>query len=168
MSSDEGHGDEHVSVTRFFSPDFIERLLRRKDFVSAVTHSQLLLEKRLLDLVVAAGESERVRMVRRSNFDVLRASGSPTPLLGLGPLIDLAWVLETITKQEHSEMHSFRKIRNRVLHKHGYWHTDAGNACVIEGAIRATLRFLRNHGECSSSIREQSAEDGNMGPSRTV
>lgn len=137
---------EHGRVIRFWSTTQIRDALEKGEYIDAVVHTQFLVERVLIDLIVSEARDDRSQMLRRRKIDGW-SGGSYHPLLTLYSLIEIAWLLGVITDQEHGELDSFRRVRNLVFHRHGNWSPDHDFQQRIEGTTRSALRFIQKYAQ---------------------
>lgn len=144
---DRAKGVEKEQVIRYWSTEQIKVAINEGKYVEATAHAQALVERVLMDCIVSQAPTEDTRMRRRQKLDAWIDEEKPHPLLNLHALIELAWFLEGIDEKERTDLDQFRRIRNKIMHKHGAWYPGVISEEIIKTTICRAIHFVKKRNQ---------------------
>jgi DUF1009 family protein len=111
---DHGQGEERVAdITRYMGSKNIKEMIEKGNYIEAFTHSQMAIEKILLDRIVGIFDSDKSKALVRKIIEQRK--------LRTFELIRWSQILEVISKDDYKNLLSFNDARNSIIHGHGKW-----------------------------------------------
>ena len=131
---------ERIMVTKYQGVPQIRKMIENEDYIEAFTHTLHSIERILWNKIVGCFSGETATQVRR-RIDESRDEAN-RHFVSTKELIEWAYIMGAISREERTELAAFNKSRNEIVHRHGGW---AKSKELFNGDLEKGMRFIEQN-----------------------